>query len=59
VGADVHGRVHCRRQASTARDGDCWFVDETYVKVRWPLDLSLPCGRSVRPDHRRAGLRTP
>jgi transposase, IS6 family len=40
------------------RVGDCWQVDETYVKVagRWPLALRLPRNRSVRPSHRRVRL---
>src|SRR5207253_220454 len=39
--------------------GDRWFVDETYVKGRRPLDLPLPRDRPTRSRHRRPGLPAP
>jgi transposase-like protein len=36
--------------------GARWFVDETYVKVRWGLALCLLGGRSERAGHRRVRL---
>jgi transposase-like protein len=37
VGAAVHPAVRRRLSPAAARDGDRWFVDETYVKIagRW------------------------
>ena len=32
--------------------GDRWFVDETYVKVKRPVDVPVPGGRPVRAGHR-------
>jgi hypothetical protein len=39
--------------------GDRWFVDETNVKGRRPLDLLVPRCRSARSGHRRSRLATP
>ncbi len=37
--------------------GDRWFVDETYVKVNWSVDVPVPGGRPVRAGHRRVAVR--
>ena len=39
--------------------GDRWFVDETYVKGRRPLHLSVPGDRSARAADRRPGVGAP
>ena len=36
--------------------GNRWFVDETYLRVAWKVDLCLPGGRSAWPGHRRPGV---
>jgi hypothetical protein len=45
----ARSRRHC--------PGDRWFVDETYVKVAGRWGLSVSGDRSVRPGHRRTGIR--
>jgi transposase-like protein len=36
--------------------GDCWFVDETYVKVAGWWRVRLPGDRPARPNSRRVRL---
>ena len=45
------------RRRRKGRIGKSWYVDETYIKVQWPLVLSLPRHRSLWCPGRRQAER--